>query len=47
VAAARGTDDVVELGWQLGFGFEVKLISGDMGEVHPSLYRGIGGVWKD
>jgi hypothetical protein len=39
VAAARGTDDVVELGWRLGFGFEVKLVWGDMGEVHPSLYR--------
>jgi hypothetical protein len=43
----RGTDDVVELGWQLGFDFEVKLAWGDMGEVHPSLYRGVGGVQKD
>jgi hypothetical protein len=47
VAAARGTDDMVELGWQLGFGFEAKLTWGDEGEVHPSLYRGIGGVQKD
>jgi hypothetical protein len=47
VAAARGTGDVVELGWQPGFGFEAKLTRGDVGEVHPCLYRGIGGVWKD
>jgi hypothetical protein len=47
VVAARGTDDVVELGWQLGFGFEAKLTWGDMGEVHPSLYRCVGGVRKD
>jgi hypothetical protein len=26
VAATRGTSDVVELGWRLGFGFEVKLV---------------------
>jgi hypothetical protein len=44
---ARGTGDVVELGWQLGFGFEAKLMWGDMEEVHPSLYRSIGGVRKD
>jgi hypothetical protein len=37
-----GSGDVVELGWQLGFGFEAKLTWGDVGEVHPSLYRGIG-----
>jgi hypothetical protein len=43
----RGTSDVVEHGWQLGFGFEAKLMWGDVGEVHPSLYRGIGGVQKD
>jgi hypothetical protein len=47
VAAAGGTGDVVELGWQLGFGFEAKLTWGDVGEVHPSLYRGVGGVRKD
>jgi hypothetical protein len=47
VAAARGTGDVVELGWWLGFGFEAKLAWGDMGEVHPSLYRGVEGVQKD
>jgi hypothetical protein len=38
---------VVELGWRLGFGFEVKLVWGDVREVHPSLYRGVGGVQKD
>jgi hypothetical protein len=27
----RGTSDVVELGWQLGFGFEAKLTWGDLG----------------
>jgi hypothetical protein len=42
VAAARGTGDVVELGWQLGFSFEAKLMWGDVGEVHPSLYSVIG-----
>jgi hypothetical protein len=47
VAVARGTGDVVELGWQLGFGFEVKLAWGDVGEVHPSLCWVIGGVRKD
>jgi hypothetical protein len=47
VSAAKGTNDVMELGWWLGFGFEAKLAWGDMGEVHPSLYRGVGGVWKD
>jgi hypothetical protein len=43
----RGTGDVVELGRRLGFGFETKLVQGDVGEVHPSLYRGMGGVQKD
>jgi hypothetical protein len=43
----RGTSDVVGLGWRLGFGFERKLAWGCMGEVHPSLYRGVGGVRKD
>jgi hypothetical protein len=47
VAVVRGTGDVVELGWQLGFGFEVKLAWRDVGEVHPSLYWVIGGVRKD
>jgi hypothetical protein len=42
-----GTDDVVELGWRLGFGFEDKLALGCMREVHLSLYRGVGGVHKD
>jgi hypothetical protein len=44
VAAARGIGDVVEVGWQLGFGFEAKLIWENVGEVHPSLYRGLGEV---
>jgi hypothetical protein len=30
---------VVELGWQLEFSFEGKLVWGCMGEVHPILYR--------
>jgi hypothetical protein len=47
VAATTGTGDVVELGWQLGFDFESKLAWGCMGEVHRSLYRGVGGVQKD
>jgi hypothetical protein len=47
VAATTGTGDVVELGWQLGFDFESKLAWGCMGEVHLSLYRGVGGVQKD
>jgi hypothetical protein len=38
---------VVELGWRLGFGFEAKLVWRDIGEVHPSLYRGVGGVQND
>jgi hypothetical protein len=38
---------VVELGLWLGFGFEVKLAWRSMGEVHPSLYRGVIGVRKD
>jgi hypothetical protein len=38
---------VVELRWRLGFGFEVKLAWGCVGEVHPSLYRGVRGVRKD
>jgi hypothetical protein len=37
---------VVELGWQLEFSFEVKLAWGCMEEVHPRLYRGVGGVQK-
>jgi hypothetical protein len=38
---------MVELGWRLGFGFEAKMTRGDVGEVHPSLCRGVEGVWKD
>jgi hypothetical protein len=47
VATARGTGDMVELGWRIGFDLEVKLAWGDVGEVYPSLYRGVGGVRKD
>jgi hypothetical protein len=43
----RSTGDVVELGWQLEFGFNGKLAWRYVEEVHPSLYRGVGGVWKD
>jgi hypothetical protein len=42
-----GTDDVVEPMWRLRFGFEVKLVWKDVGEVHRSLYREVGGVQKD
>jgi hypothetical protein len=38
---------VVELGWLLGFGFEAKLAWGDVGNVHPSLYKGVGDVRND
>jgi hypothetical protein len=38
---------VVELGWWLEFGFEGKLAWGCMEEVHPGLYRSVGGVRKD
>jgi hypothetical protein len=47
VEETMGTDDVVELGWRLGFDFEGKLAWGYMGEVQPSSYRGVGGVQKD
>jgi hypothetical protein len=38
---------IVELELRLGFGFEGELSLGCMGELHPSLYRGVGGVQKD
>jgi hypothetical protein len=47
VTAARGTGDVVELGWRLRFGFEAKLVWRGMGEVHSSLHRGVAGVQND
>jgi hypothetical protein len=47
VVATTVTGDVVELGWRLGFGFEEKLVWGCVEEVHPSLYRGVGGVRKN
>jgi hypothetical protein len=34
----------VELGWRLELNFEGGLAWGCMGEVHPILYRGVGGV---
>jgi hypothetical protein len=47
MVAARDTGDAVELGWRLGFGFEVKLAWRCLRKVHPSLYRGVGGVRMD
>jgi hypothetical protein len=44
---ARSTSDMVELGWRLGFSFEEKLAWGCVEEMHPSLYRDVGGVQKD
>jgi hypothetical protein len=44
---ARSTHDVVELGWRIGFYFEGKLAWGCVEDVHPSFYRGVGGVKKD
>jgi hypothetical protein len=44
VAITRAVVMVVELGWRLKFSFEGKLAWGCMKEVHPSLYRGVGGV---
>jgi hypothetical protein len=38
---------MVEIGWRLGFNFEVKLAWGCVGLVHLSLYRGVGGVRND
>jgi hypothetical protein len=37
---------VVELRWWLELSFERGLAWGCMGEVHPSLYRGVRGVRK-
>jgi hypothetical protein len=42
----RASVIVVEFDWRLGFGFEAKLVWGDMGEVHPSLCRSVGVVRK-
>jgi hypothetical protein len=38
---------MVELEWQLELGFEGGIGMGMRGEVHPNLYRGVGGVGKD
>jgi hypothetical protein len=38
---------MVKLKWRLEIGFEGGLSWGCMGELHPSLYRGVGGVRKD
>jgi hypothetical protein len=43
----RAMTTVVELGWQLGFMFGTKLMWVGVAEVHLSLYRGVGVVWKD
>jgi hypothetical protein len=43
----RAATTVVEVGRRLGFGFEGKLAWGCVEEVHPGLYRGVGGVQKD
>jgi hypothetical protein len=43
----RAVATVVELGWRLEFSFEAKLACRGVGEVHPSFYRGVGGVRKD
>jgi hypothetical protein len=43
VAVARGTNDVVDLGWRLGFGFEAKLAWRGVGEVQPTYI----GVWEE
>jgi hypothetical protein len=40
----RGTSDGGGAQWQLGFGFVVKLVWRGVGEVHPNLYRCMGGV---
>jgi hypothetical protein len=37
---------VLELRWRLEFSFEGKLAWGCVGEVNPSLCRGVGGVQK-
>jgi hypothetical protein len=42
----RAAPTVVELWWQLELSFEGGLAWGCLGEVHPSLYRGVGGVRK-
>jgi hypothetical protein len=38
---------MVELGWWLELSFEGGLARGCVGEVHPNLYRDVGGVRKD
>jgi hypothetical protein len=43
VAATRSTGEVVELEWQLGFGFEPKLVLGDMGRWTQAYI----GEWDD
>jgi hypothetical protein len=43
VAAARGTSDVMELGWQLGFDFEAKLAWRAWGR----CTRAYIGVWEE
>jgi hypothetical protein len=38
---------VVELGWWLELNFKGGLTWGCVGEMHSSLYRGVGGVQED
>jgi hypothetical protein len=47
VAVMRGTGDGGGARVVAMVRFGAKLTWGDMGEVHPSLYRGVGGVPKD
>jgi hypothetical protein len=43
----RGTDDDGGARVVARVQFGAKLTRGDVGEVHPSLYTGVGGVSKD
>jgi hypothetical protein len=43
----RAAAMMMKLRWQLGFMFGQNWCMGDMVDVHPSLYRGVGGVRED
>jgi hypothetical protein len=43
----RAATTMRKLGWQLGFMVRAKLAWVGVEEVHPSLYRGVGGVRMD
>jgi hypothetical protein len=45
-SAERAAATMRKLMLRLGFMFGVKLAWGGDEEVHPNLYRGVGGVWK-